>query len=104
VGSAIGEQLVKIHIQPITEIVRFFRDDQSFSRRDEYLGVVTAIHSYEGDEVYLGGAHIDGLTHEHFEMLYSAYAKRRVKRMRWMHKGKFICVDLETGKTTSKKQ
>ena len=92
---------MNIHIQPITEIVRFFADGQDFEHKDAYIGVVTAIHSHEGDEVYLGGAHIDGLTNEHFEMIYSTYAARGVKRIRWMHKNKFIKMDLETGRVTS---
>ena len=94
---------MKVHIQPITEIVRFFRDGDSFDNHDEYLGVVTAIHSHEGDEVYLSGAHIDGLKPEHFELICSAYTRCGVKRIKWIHRGKFIKVDLETGKATSKK-
>ena len=92
---------MKIHVQPIAELIRFFEDDQNFEQRDKYIGIATAVHSHEGQEVYLSGAYSDGMTPEHFELVYSYYTGKDVKKLRWSHKNKVIEVDLETGKMKS---
>jgi len=84
---------VKIHIAPVTELIRFFGDSQEYG--EPYLGVATAILTHQGKEVYIEGAHAGGFTMEHYKLLCDAYRERGVERMQWMHNGKQMSEELK---------